>query len=470
MAVISNGTAVLGLGNIGPLAGKPVMEGKGVLFKRFADIDVFDIEVAETDPDQFIECVARLEPTFGGINLEDIKAPECFHIEEKLKARMGIPVFHDDQHGTAIISAAAFLNALELTGKRIEDAKVVFAGAGAAAIACANLYITYGVRRENMLMVDRTGVIYEGRTENMNPYKERFARKTKLRTLAEAMVGADAFIGVASARLVTGEMLKTMARDPIVFAMANPVPEILPEEAHAARPDVIMATGRSDYPNQVNNVLGFPFIFRGALDCRASQINEAMKLAAVHAPSPTSPRRTSPTPSPAPTASRGSASAGSTSSRSPSTTASSCASLRPWPRPPRRAASPAGRSRTSRPTATASPVCSRRRARSCRSSTRRRGATPGASCSPRATTPRSSARPSSSPRRASPGRSSYRSAGRPRATSRPSSSRPPSRSSTPRPTRDSPSTSRPTTTAASATGRPARTPSSTSGSATPSPR
>ena len=283
VAVISNGTAVLGLGNIGPLAGKPVMEGKGVLFKRFADIDVFDIEVAENDPDPFIECVARLEPTFGGINLEDIKAPECFYIEEKLKARLGIPVFHDDQHGTAIISAAAFLNALELADKRIEDARVVFAGAGAAAIACANLYITYGVRRENMMMVDRSGVIYKGRTENMNPYKERFARETKLRTLAEALEGADAFVGVASARLVTGEMLKRMARDPIVFAMANPEPEITPEEAHAARPDVIMATGRSDYPNQVNNVLGFPFIFRGALDSRASQINEAMKLAASRA-------------------------------------------------------------------------------------------------------------------------------------------------------------------------------------------
>jgi malate dehydrogenase (oxaloacetate-decarboxylating)(NADP+) len=283
VGVVSNGTAVLGLGNIGPLAGKPVMEGKGVLFKRFADIDVFDIEVAETDPDQFIECVARLEPTFGGINLEDIKAPECFYIEEKLKARMEIPVFHDDQHGTAIISAAAFMNALELADKKIEDVKVVFAGAGAAAVACANLYITYGVRRENMLMVDRSGVIYKGRKENMNPYKERFARETKLRTLAEALKGADAFVGVATRRLVTGEMVKTMARDPIIFAMANPEPEILPEEAHAARPDVIMATGRSDYPNQVNNVLGFPFIFRGALDCRATGITEDMKLAASRA-------------------------------------------------------------------------------------------------------------------------------------------------------------------------------------------
>ena len=280
VAVVSNGTAVLGLGNIGALAGKPVMEGKAVLFKRFADIDVFDIEVDEKDPDKFIECVARLEPTFGGINLEDIKAPECFYIEERLKARMKIPVFHDDQHGTAIISAAAFLNALEIAGKKLEDAKVVFAGAGAAANACANLYITYGVKLENILMVDRTGVIWKGRTENMNPYKERFARDTKKRTVAEALEGADAFIGVSAAKLITGEMIKKMARDPIIFAMANPVPEITPEEAKAARPDAIMATGRSDYPNQVNNVLGFPFIFRGALDCRATQINEAMKLAA----------------------------------------------------------------------------------------------------------------------------------------------------------------------------------------------
>ncbi|MDL1951222.1 NADP-dependent malic enzyme, partial [Acidobacteria bacterium ACD] len=218
--------------------------------------------------------------TFGGINLEDIKAPECFYIEEKLKQRMGIPIFHDDQHGTAIISAAAFLNALELTNRKIEEVKVVFAGAGAAAIACANLYVTYGVRLENILMVDRKGVIYKGRTENMNEYKQRFARETDKRTMAEALDGADAFIGVAAAKMVTGEMIKKMAKDPIIFAMANPVPEIMPEEAHAARPDVIMATGRSDYPNQVNNVLGFPFIFRGALDCRATQINEAMKLAA----------------------------------------------------------------------------------------------------------------------------------------------------------------------------------------------
>ncbi|MBL8115828.1 MAG: NADP-dependent malic enzyme [Acidobacteria bacterium] len=280
VGVISNGTAVLGLGDIGPLAGKPVMEGKGVLFKRFADIDVFDIEVDEKDVDKFVETVARLEPTFGGINLEDIKAPECFAIEEALKKRMGIPVFHDDQHGTAIISAAAFLNALEIVDKKIDEVKVVFAGAGAAAIACANLYLTYGVRLENILMVDRKGVIWNGRTDNMNPYKQRFARDTDLRTIEQALEGADAFIGVSSAGLVTGDMIKRMARDPIVFAMANPVPEILPEAAKAARPDVLMATGRSDYPNQVNNVLGFPFIFRGALDCGATQINEAMKLAA----------------------------------------------------------------------------------------------------------------------------------------------------------------------------------------------
>ena len=283
VAVISNGTAVLGLGDIGAQAGKPVMEGKGVLFKRFADVDVFDIEIDEKDPVKLVETIARLEPTFGGINLEDIKAPECFYVEEELKKRMGIPVFHDDQHGTAIISAAAFLNALEIAGKKLDEVKVVFAGAGAAAVACANLYITYGVKLENLLMVDRTGIIYKGRKENMNPYKERFARETEKRTLVEALDGADAFIGVSSAGLVTGEMLMKMAKNPIVFAMANPVPEILPEVAKAARPDVIMATGRSDYPNQVNNVLGFPFIFRGALDCRATQINEAMKLAASQA-------------------------------------------------------------------------------------------------------------------------------------------------------------------------------------------
>ena len=283
VAVISNGTAVLGLGNIGPLAGKPVMEGKGVLFKRFADIDVFDIEVDTQNPQEFIDTVARIAPTFGGINLEDIKAPECFVIEEELKKRLSIPVFHDDQHGTAIISAAALLNALEIVGKKIGDAKVVFAGAGASAIACAKLYLSYGVRPENLRMTDKSGVIYKGRTGDMNPYKAQFAVETKERTLADALKGADAFVGLSTKGIVTGEMLKVMARDPIVFALANPDPEIAPEEAKAARPDVIMATGRSDYPNQVNNVLGFPFIFRGALDVRAREINEAMKRAASQA-------------------------------------------------------------------------------------------------------------------------------------------------------------------------------------------
>ncbi|HEV2063859.1 MAG TPA: malic enzyme-like NAD(P)-binding protein, partial [Thermoanaerobaculia bacterium] len=283
VAVISNGTAVLGLGNIGPLAGKPVMEGKGVLFKRFADIDVFDIEVDAEDPQAFIDTVARIAPTFGGINLEDVKAPECFVIEEELKKRLKIPVFHDDQHGTAIISAAALLNALEVVSKKIAEVKVVFAGAGASAIACAKLYLSYGVKRENLRMVDKAGVIYAGRPRDMNPYKAQFAIETRERTLEDALAGADVFVGLSTKGIVTGEMLKTMARDPIVFALANPEPEITPEEAKAARPDVIMATGRSDYPNQVNNVLGFPFIFRGALDVRATEINEDMKRAASQA-------------------------------------------------------------------------------------------------------------------------------------------------------------------------------------------
>jgi malate dehydrogenase (oxaloacetate-decarboxylating)(NADP+) len=283
VAVISNGTAVLGLGNIGPLAGKPVMEGKAVLFKRFADIDVFDIEVDAEDPQAFIDTVARIAPTFGGINLEDVKAPECFVIEEELKKRLKIPVFHDDQHGTAIISAAALLNALEVAGKKIGEVKVVFVGAGAAAIACAKLYLSYGVKRENLRMVDKAGVIYAGRPKDMNPYKAQFAIETKERTLEDALRGADVFVGLSTKGIVTGETLKTMARDPIVFALANPEPEITPEEAKAARPDVIMATGRSDYPNQVNNVLGFPFIFRGALDVRATEINEDMKRAASQA-------------------------------------------------------------------------------------------------------------------------------------------------------------------------------------------
>ena len=283
VAVISNGTAVLGLGNIGPLASKPVMEGKGVLFKRFADIDVFDIEVDALGVEEFVDTVARIAPTFGGINLEDVKSPECFEIEERLKKRLKIPVFHDDQHGTAIISAAAFLNALEIAGKKIDQVKVVFVGAGASATACAKLYISYGVRPENLRMVDKSGVIHRGRSADMNPYKEQFAVETAERTLQDALQGADALIGLSSAGIVKGEMLKGMARDPIVFALANPDPEITPEDARAARPDVIMATGRSDYPNQVNNVLGFPFIFRGALDVRATEINEAMKRAASQA-------------------------------------------------------------------------------------------------------------------------------------------------------------------------------------------
>ena len=283
VAVISNGTAILGLGNRGALASKPVMEGKGVLFKRFADIDVFDIEVDTTDPDEFIRVVAAIAPTFGGINLEDIKAPECFYIEEKLKAMLDIPVFHDDQHGTAIISGAALLNALELAGKKAEDVKMVISGAGASAMACAKLAIKLGVRKENIIMVDSRGVIYKGRTERMNPYKEEFAVETDARTLADAMKGADVFYGLSVAGVVTPEMVKSMAENPIIFAMANPDPEIPYEVAKEARPDAIMATGRSDYPNQVNNVLGFPFIFRGALDVRARAINDEMKLAAAYA-------------------------------------------------------------------------------------------------------------------------------------------------------------------------------------------
>jgi malate dehydrogenase (oxaloacetate-decarboxylating)(NADP+) len=283
VAVVSNGTAVLGLGNIGPCAGKPVMEGKGILFKRFADIDVFDLEVDTRDPDELCRVVKALEPTFGGINLEDIAAPDCFYIEERLKEEMDIPVFHDDQHGTAIISGAALLNALEITGKEIDRIRVVFSGAGAAGIACVALYISLGVRPENVLLCDSLGVIYKGRTEKMNPYKERYAVETDKRTLSEAMEGADVFVGVSVADLVTKEMVRSMNDKPIVFAMANPDPEITYEAAREARDDVIMATGRSDYPNQVNNVLGFPFIFRGALDVRASAINEAMKVAAVKA-------------------------------------------------------------------------------------------------------------------------------------------------------------------------------------------
>ena len=280
VGVVSNGTAVLGLGNIGALAGKPVMEGKGVLFKRFADIDVFDIELASEDPKEIIRACQLMEPTFGGINLEDIKAPECFEIEEELRRTMKIPVFHDDQHGTAIISGAALLNAIEIVGKKVEDVKVVFNGAGASGISCARHYMRLGVKQENILMCDTKGVLYEGRTQGMNKYKALFAAKTERRTLEEALVGADVFFGLSSGNCVTAEMIKGMARDPIIFAMANPDPEIAYDLAVATRPDAIVATGRSDFPNQVNNVLGFPFIFRGALDVRATTINDEMKLAA----------------------------------------------------------------------------------------------------------------------------------------------------------------------------------------------
>ncbi|MBQ5571712.1 MAG: NADP-dependent malic enzyme, partial [Bacteroidales bacterium] len=281
VAVVSNGTAVLGLGDIGPEAGKPVMEGKGLLFKSFADVDVFDIEINEKDPQKVVEIVKALEPTFGGINLEDIKAPECFYIETELKKQMNIPVFHDDQHGTAIISGAALLNALKIAGKKIDEVKVVFNGAGAAGISCARLFCTLGVKRENIVLCDSKGVV---RADNpkLTEQKREFATTRDLHTLAEAMVGADVFAGVSVGNVVSKEMMKTMAKDPVVFAMANPTPEISYEDAKEARPDVIIATGRSDYPNQVNNVLGFPFIFRGALDVCATQINEEMKIAASH--------------------------------------------------------------------------------------------------------------------------------------------------------------------------------------------
>jgi malate dehydrogenase (oxaloacetate-decarboxylating)(NADP+) len=281
VAVISNGTAILGLGNLGALASKPVMEGKGVLFKRFADIDVFDIEVATEDPEKIIEFCQLIAPTFGGINLEDIRAPECFEIERRLIETLDIPVFHDDQHGTAIISGAALLNALRIVGKKAADVKVVFSGAGASAIACAKLYKDLGVDGENILMVDSKGVLYEGRSAGMNEYKQEFVRRTNVRSLADSLKGCDVFVGLSSAGLVTPEMIKSMADKPIVFAMANPDPEITPPDVALVRKDAITATGRSDYPNQVNNVLGFPFIFRGALDVRARKINEEMKQAAV---------------------------------------------------------------------------------------------------------------------------------------------------------------------------------------------
>jgi malate dehydrogenase (oxaloacetate-decarboxylating)(NADP+) len=283
VGVVTNGTAVLGLGNIGPLAAKPVMEGKGCLFKKFAGIDVFDIEIAENDPDKLIDMIAALEPTLGGVNLEDIKAPECFYIEEKLKERMSIPVFHDDQHGTAIISAAAMLNGLKVIGKDIANVKVVCSGAGAAAISCLNLWCELGIKRENVTVCDSKGVIYVGREANMEATKARYAQETAARTLGDAIVGADIFLGLSAAGVLKAEMVKQMAKDPLIFALANPTPEIMPELAKEARPDAIIATGRSDYANQVNNVLCFPFIFRGALDVGAKRITEEMKLACVKA-------------------------------------------------------------------------------------------------------------------------------------------------------------------------------------------
>jgi len=282
VAVISNGTAVLGLGDIGAMAGKPVMEGKGLLFKVFADIDVFDIEVDEKDPEKLIEICAKIAPTFGGINLEDIKAPECFEVEEKLKAMLDIPVFHDDQHGTAIISSAGLLNALEITGKKIQDIKIVVNGAGAAAISCTKLYCALGARKENIVMVDSKGVINNKRTD-LNKYKKLFVTDRNINTLEEAVAGSDVFLGLSVANVMSKKMLASMAGHPIVFAMANPNPEISYEDAYSTRTDLIFATGRSDYPNQINNVLGFPYIFRGALDVRSSTINEEMKLAASYA-------------------------------------------------------------------------------------------------------------------------------------------------------------------------------------------
>jgi malate dehydrogenase (oxaloacetate-decarboxylating)(NADP+) len=283
VAVVTNGTAVLGLGDIGPLAAKPVMEGKGVLFKKFAGIDVFDIELDEKNVDKLVEVIAALEPTFGGINLEDIKAPECFEVERRLRARMKIPVFHDDQHGTAIVVGAALINGLKVAGKRIDQVKLVTSGAGAAALACLNLLVKLGVPRKNIWATDLAGVVYQGRTELMDPDKAEFAQPTELRTLAQVIEGADVFLGLSAAGVLKPEMVATMASKPLIFALANPTPEILPEQVRAVRSDAIMATGRSDYANQVNNVLCFPYIFRGALDCSATTINDAMEIAAVHA-------------------------------------------------------------------------------------------------------------------------------------------------------------------------------------------
>ncbi|MBC7665715.1 MAG: NADP-dependent malic enzyme, partial [Caulobacter sp.] len=283
VAVVTNGTAVLGLGNIGPLASKPVMEGKGVLFKKFAGIDVFDLEIAQNDLDKLVDCIAALEPTFGGINLEDIKAPDCFYVERELRKRMKIPVFHDDQHGTAIVVGSALMNGLKVSGKAITEVKLVVSGAGAAALACLNLLLKLGMPRRNIWVTDLAGVVYTGRVELMDPDKAEFAQETPLRTLAEVMHGADVFLGLSAGGVLKPAMVATMNANPIIFALANPTPEIAPEDVLAVRNDAIMATGRSDYPNQVNNVLCFPYIFRGALDCGATTIKEAMEVAGVHA-------------------------------------------------------------------------------------------------------------------------------------------------------------------------------------------
>ena len=283
VGVITNGSAVLGLGNIGALASKPVMEGKAVLFKKFAGIDVFDIEIDESDPDKLVDIIAALEPTFGAINLEDIKSPECFIVEGKLRERMNIPVFHDDQHGTAIVASAALVNGLRVIGKDMKDVKLVSTGGGAAGIACLNLMVHMGINKDNITLVDIAGVVYQGRKEEMSPEKERYAQDTKARTLEEVIVGADVFLGLSAPGILTPEMVKTMSAKPFILALANPEPEISPEAARKANPNAVIATGRSDYPNQVNNVLCFPFIFRGALDVGATTINEDMKMAAVHA-------------------------------------------------------------------------------------------------------------------------------------------------------------------------------------------
>jgi malate dehydrogenase (oxaloacetate-decarboxylating)(NADP+) len=351
VGVITNGTAVLGLGNIGPLAAKPVMEGKGCLFKKFAGIDVFDIELAENDPDKLVDIIAALEPTLGGINLEDIKAPECFYIEKKLRERMNIPVFHDDQHGTAIISAAALINGLELVGKKIEDVKIAVSGAGAAAIACLDVMVGLGAKPANIYACDSKGLIYIGRAGGFDESKSRYAQKdTGARTLADVVKDADVFLGCSAPGVMSADMVKTMGTQPIILALANPEPEIRPELAKAVRPDCIIATGRSDYPNQVNNVLCFPYIFRGALDCGATKITEEMKLACVREIADLTKADISEEVATA-YAGRNSRSAPTTSFPSPSIRASSCASRRPWPRRPRLPAWPPVRSRTWRPTA-----------------------------------------------------------------------------------------------------------------------